>query len=189
MTLKKIIVAISGASGAVYGLDLLQKLKAQKDVEVHGVISQWAFENIRLETNFTKQDVLELVDYSYDEKNLGAAIASGSFKMDAMVIVPCSMKTVASIAYGLSENLIARAADVTLKEQRRLILVPRETPLSAIHLENLLKLARLGVMIAPPMPAFYLKPTTVEEIVSQHSQRIFDLLGLQPENPQRWTGE
>lgn len=189
MALKKIVVGISGASGAIYAIDFLKKLRKQTEVEIHGVISQWAFENIRLETNFTPEEVLALFDYTYDEKNLGAAIASGSFKVDAMVIIPCSMKTVASIAYGFSENLIARAADVTIKQQRKLILVPRESPLSAIHLENLLKLAQLGVAIVPPMPAFYLQPTKLEEIIQQQSQRLFDLLDLEVKDAKRWKGE
>ncbi len=186
--MKKIIVAITGASGSVYAVDLLQKLQGRPDVEVHGVVSRWAWENIRLETSLTKTEVRELMTVCYEEEDLGAAIASGSFLTDGMVIVPASMKTVAGIAHGFSESLIGRAADVMLKEQRRLILVPRETPLSAIHLENLTKLARLGVVIAPPMPAFYTQPQTIHDLVSRQTDRLLDLLGLPAEGAVRWQG-
>ncbi|MFY1066513.1 UbiX family flavin prenyltransferase [Enterococcus sp. AD013-P3] len=187
--MKKIIVAITGASGSVYAVDLLKKLKSRPDVEVHGVVSRWAWENLRLETSLTQEEVIALMDVYYEEENLGAAIASGSFLTDGMVIVPASMKTVAGIAHGFSETLIGRAADVILKEQRRLVIVPRETPLSVIHLENLTKLARLGVVIAPPMPAFYTQPQTISDLVSRQTDRLLDLLGLPQADAVRWQGE
>lgn len=147
--MKKIIVGISGASGSIYGIDLLEKLSKATNVETHLVMSNWAKENIKLETDYSVAEVENLADFVYDNRNLGAAIASGSFRIDGMVIAPASMKTVAGISIGFDEDLIMRAASVMLKEQRKLILVPRETPLSAIHLENLTKLAKLGVHIIP----------------------------------------
>ena len=152
--MKKIIVGISGASGSIYGIDLLEKLSKATNVETHLVMSNWAKENIKLETDYSVAEVENLADFVYDNRNLGAAIASGSFRIDGMVIAPASMKTVAGISIGFDEDLIMRAASVMLKEQRKLILVPRETPLSAIHLENLTKLAKLGVHIIPPIPSF-----------------------------------
>ncbi|MDR2832291.1 MAG: UbiX family flavin prenyltransferase [Streptococcaceae bacterium] len=184
---KRIIVAITGASGIIYAIDFLQKLKSYP-VEIHGIISPWAKENIKIETNYQLQDVLDLFDVLHDHKNMGATIASGSFLTDAMVIVPASMKTVSAIAHGYSDNLIARSADVIIKEQRKLIITPRETPLSVIHLENLTKLARLGVQIIPPIPSFYNQPQTIEDLVSHHSAKLIDSLGLKQDYDRRWGG-
>lgn len=189
MNLRKIVVGITGASGSIYAIDLLEKLKSIPDVETHVVISSWAKENIKLETDYELKDVLALADIVYNSKNLGAAIASGSFKTDGMVIVPASMKTVAALSIGYTDNLITRAADVVLKEQRKLILVPRETPLSAIHLENLTKLARLGVHIIPPIPAFYNKPQSLADIITHQSMKILDSLGIEHNFGKRWEGE
>lgn len=184
---KRIVVGISGASGSIYALNFLKQLKKYPEIEIHGVVSSWAWENIRLETEMTKKEVTALFDQLYSDKDLGAAIASGSFLVDAMVIVPASMKTVATIAYGLSDNLLSRAADVTLKERRPLIIVPRETPLSTIHLENLTKLSRLGVQIIPPMPAFYNHPQTIQDLIDHHTMKLLDALHLRNDfDEKRW---
>lgn len=186
---KRIVIGVSGASGTTYAIDLIKKLKEQPDVETHGVISTWAKENLRLEADMSLQELEGLLDYHYSAKDLGALIASGSFLTDGMVVIPASMKTVAAIAMGFGDNLITRAADVTLKEQRKLILVPRETPLNAIHLENLTKLARLGVQIIPPIPAFYNQPKTIQDLVAHHSMKIMDALGIENDTGGRWKGE
>lgn len=172
-----------------YAVDLIKELKEIPDVETHGVISTWAGENLRQESDMTLREMRDLFDYHYSVNDLGAAIASGSFLTDGMVIIPASMRTVAAISLGLGDNLITRAADVTLKEQRKLILVPRETPLSAIHLENLTRLAKLGVQIIPPIPAFYNQPKTIQDLVDHHSMKILDSLGIENTTGGRWKGE
>ncbi|WHH59282.1 UbiX family flavin prenyltransferase [Petroclostridium sp. X23] len=181
----RLVVAITGATGAIYAMRLLEELKAKK-VEVHLILSEWAEETLRIEMNMKKESLIELVDYYYLESDMTAPVASGSFQHQGMIIIPCSMKTLSGIAHGYAENLIIRAADVCLKECRRLILVPRETPLNAIHLDNMLKLAKLGVEIVPPMPAFYNHPVTIEEIVNQLIARILDQLGLEHNLVKRW---
>ncbi|HHY93958.1 MAG TPA: UbiX family flavin prenyltransferase [Firmicutes bacterium] len=181
----RVIVGISGASGAIYGIRLLQEL-AQAGVETHLIMSRWARETIRQETSFTPEEVEALSTVRYDPQDQGAAVSSGSFLTAGMVVAPCSMKTVAAIAHGYAENLLVRAADVCLKEQRKLILVPRETPLSAVHLENMLKLARLGVIIMPPVPAFYQQPRCLEDIVNQTVGRVLDHLGVAHHLFRRW---
>lgn len=186
---KRIIVGISGASGIVYAIDLLQTLRQLKiDVEIHGVVSQWARENLRIETTMGLSDLYDLMDYHYANHNMAATIASGSYLIDAMVIVPASMKTVAGIACGFHDSLIGRAADVTLKEQRKLIIVPRETPLSVIHLENLTKLAKLGAHIIPPIPAFYHPPQSIDELIRQQTTKMLDSLGITYPDAERWQG-
>lgn len=186
---KRIIVGISGASGIVYAIDLLQTLRQLKiDVEIHGVVSQWARENLRIETTMGLSDLYDLMDYHYANHNMAATIASGSYLIDAMVIVPASMKTVAGIACGFHDSLIGRAADVTLKEQRKLIIVPRETPLSVIHLENLTKLAKLGAHIIPPIPAFYHPPQSIDELIRQQTTKMLDSLGIAYPDAERWQG-
>lgn len=187
--LKKIIIGISGASGSIYGIDLLQKLSAFSNIETYLVMSDWAKENIKLETNFTAEQVGQMADYVYDNHNLGAAVASGSFKTDGMVIAPASMKTIAGITVGFDDDLLIRAASVMLKEQRKLILVPRETPFSAIHLENLTKLANLGVHIIPPIPSFYNHPKTIQDLVNHQTMKVLDSLGINNEVSNRWQGE
>lgn len=184
--MKKIIVGVTGASGSVYAIDLLMKLHALENIQTHVVFSSWAKENIKLETTKKFEEIKQLADYCYDIKNLAAPIASGSFKVDGMVIVPASMKTVAAISLGYTDNLITRAADVILKEQRKLILVPRETPLNAIHLENLTKLARLGVHIIPPIPAFYNQPQTIQDLLDHQSMKVLDSLGIEHDYGKRW---
>ncbi len=186
--MKKIIIGISGASGSIYGIDLLKKLKQVEGIETHLVMSDWAKENIKLETDYQPEEVEKLADFVYDDHNLGASIASGSFRVDAMVVAPASMKTVAGISVGFDDDLIIRAAGVMLKEQRKLILVPRETPLSAIHLENLTKLAKLGVQIIPPIPSFYDHPQTIQDIIDHQSMKVVDALGIDNEIGRRWNG-
>lgn len=186
--MKKIIVGISGASGSIYGIDLLKKLTQVPNVETHLVISDWAKQNIKLETDYQLDEITGLADFVYNNRNLGARIASGSFLVDAMVIAPASMKTVAGISIGFDDDLTMRAASVMLKEQRKLILVPRETPFSAIHLENLTKLAKLGVQIIPPIPSFYDHPQTIQDIVDHQSMKIMDALAINNEIGRRWNG-
>lgn len=186
---KKIVVGITGASGTIYGLRLLEALAADPDVETHLVMSPWAKENLAVEaTGYTEKEVKALADVVYDDRDLGASIASGSFQHDGMVIVPASMKTVAAIATGLADNLIARAADVTLKERRPLLLVPRESPFNQIHLENMLKLARMGVEIIPPIPAFYNQPKTIDDLVDHNTMKLLDHLHLKNDYSKRWQG-
>lgn len=188
MTKKRILVAMTGASGSLYGVRLLQALQAMPDVEVHGILSHWAKENLRLETQLTPEEVGCLCDVLYDENEQSAAVASGSYPIDATVIVPASMKTCAAIACGFADNLITRTADVALKEQRPLILAPRETPLSTIHLENLTKLSRLGARILPPMPAFYNQPRSIEDLLEHQTMKLLDALHLTHQLGQRWSG-
>lgn len=186
----KLVVAVTGATGAVYAVRLLEALRS-KGTEVHLVLSRWAGETLRLETNTTVDALEGLVTRCYREDDLAAPIASGSFRHNGMIVVPCSMKTLAGIAHGYAANLIMRAADVAIKEGRKLILVPRETPLSPLHLENMLALARTGVTIMPPMPAFYYRPRTIDDVVNHLVARILDHLGLEQDLVPRWctTGE
>lgn len=185
---KKIVIGITGASGTIYAIDLLKKLHTHPEVETHVVVSNWAKQNLKLEADLSLEDLYAFCDYHYPINDLGAAIASGSFLVDAMVITPASMKTVAAITMGYSDNLIARAADVALKEQRKLILVPRESPLSTIHLENLTKLSRMGVQVIPPIPAFYNHPETIQDLVNHQSMKIMDALGIDNDTGGRWKG-
>lgn len=181
----RILVGITGASGAAYGITVLKFLK-KYDVETHLVISDWACRTIQLETDCTPQQVASMAYRCYEAADMAAEISSGSFSHQGMVIAPCSMKTLAAIASGYSDNLIARAADVTIKEGRKLVLLPRETPLNAIHLENMLKLAKTGVVIMPPVPAFYNRPGTVDDLVKQTAGRVLDLLGIENNLFPRW---
>lgn len=180
----KIVVGITGASGAIYGIKLLKELKEAK-VETHLIISKWGRYTIQNETEYSIEEVKELANFCYDEENMAAAISSGSYKNDGMIIAPCSMKTLAGIACGLDLDLIIRAANVALKEKRKLILLTRETPLSTVHLENMLKASRLGVVIMPPVPAFYCKPQNLDDMVSNTIARVLDQFGLDLNTP-RW---
>jgi 4-hydroxy-3-polyprenylbenzoate decarboxylase len=178
---------MTGATGAIIGIRLLDALHEMK-VETHLVISRWARATIKQETSFTASQVAALATASYAPEDQSAAISSGSFKTDGMVIVPCSAKAVGGIRAGYGEGLIVRAADVTLKEHRRLVLVVRETPLSPIHLENMLALARIGATILPPVPAFYNHPTTLDDVVEHIVVRTLDQFGLDLPTARRWTG-
>jgi 4-hydroxy-3-polyprenylbenzoate decarboxylase len=186
--MRRIVVGMTGATGAVLGVEVLRRLQVCPDVQTHLVLSRWARATIRLETQLTAADVAGLADVVYSWDDQAAAISSGSFRTDGMVVVPCSMKTLAGIRTGYAEGLIARAADVTLKEHRRLVLVPRETPLSEIHLANMLALARMGVSIVAPMPAFYNHPASVSDIVAHIVTRILDQFDIESPSAQRWTG-
>jgi len=186
--MKRIVIGMTGASGSIYAVDLLTKLKQIPTVETHLVMSTWAKKNLALETTYSLSQVTALADYQYSNHDQGAKIASGSFLNDGMVIVPASMKTVAEIAAGFGDDLIARAADVTIKEQRKLVIVPRETPLSVIHLENLTRLARLGAQIVPPIPAFYNQPKTIQDLVDHQTMKILDAFQIPNEVDRRWEG-
>ncbi len=186
--MRQIIVGMTGATGAVLGVELLRQLQQHPDLQTHLVLSRWARATIGLETGLSVGDVAGLADFVYSSDDQAAAISSGSFLVDAMVVVPCSMKTLAGIRMGYADGLIARAADVTLKERRRLVLVPRETPLSEIHLENMLALARMGASIVPPMPAFYNQPASIDDIVRHIVTRIMDQLGVESPTATRWNG-
>ena len=186
--MKRIVVGISGASGAVYGIRFLELLRRLPDVETHLVVSDPAKRTIVEETDWAVKDVLALATRCYDNKDIGAAIASGSFKTDGMVIVPCSVKAAASVAHCLADNLLTRAADVILKEGRPLILVVRETPLHLGHLRVLTALAEMGAVILPPMPAFYNRPKQIEDLVDHTLARVLDRLGLPQQLITEWQG-
>lgn len=179
------IVGITGASGVIYGIRLLEEL-AWRGIKTHLIISHWGAKTIHLETDYSYQDVQGLATQFYPLEDLTAPLASGSANMTGMVIAPCSMKTLAAMASGYTDNLLTRAADVTLKEGRPLILLPRETPLSPIHLSNMLTLARLGVVIMPPLPAFYGHPTSVKDIIDHTVARILDHLQVDHQLGPRW---
>jgi 4-hydroxy-3-polyprenylbenzoate decarboxylase len=185
---QRLIVGITGASGTIYGIRLLEMLR-ERGVETHLVLSQWGARTLVHETSYTVAQVQELAAERYAIGDVGAALASGSFLTMGMIIVPCSMRTLGAIAYGVGDNLIHRAADVVLKERRRLVLAVREAPLSEIHLENMLKLARMGVSICPPAPAFYTRPASVEELVDYSVTRLLDQLNIHLPGPRRWDGE
>jgi len=184
---KRLIVAITGATGTIYGIRLLEMLRGT-DVETHLVMSKWAARTLVHETPYTIEQVQALATAVYPLADQGAPISSGSFLTMGMVIVPCSMRTLAAIAHGLGDNLIHRAADVILKERRRLVLAVREAPLSEIHLENMLKLSRMGVSIVPPMPAFYSKPQTIDDVVNYTVARLLDQLDIHLDVRNRWLG-
>ncbi len=181
----KLTIAITGASGVIYGKRLLEVLH-NKNVEIHLVISKAAKQIIKHELETSEKTLEKLADHVHEIDDWRSPIVSGSFKMDGMVIVPCSMKTLAGIASGFAENVILRAADVTLKEKRKLILVPRETPLNTIHLRNMLELAKQGAIIVPSMPAYYHKPKNIEDLVDFVVGRVLDILGVEHTLYKRW---
>jgi len=186
--LKRIIVAISGASGAVYGVRLLQMLRGMQGVQTHLTVSEAGWLNVQQELDMARAEVEALADVVYPVQNVGAAIASGSFQCDGMVVAPCAMRTLAAVALGLSDNLITRAADVMLKERRRLILMVRETPLNLAHLRNMTSVTEMGGIIFPPVPGFYHRPQSINEMVDHSVSRVIDLLGLPQPDAARWTG-
>jgi len=186
-TPRRLIVAITGATGTIFGVRLLETLQ-NTDIETHLVMSKWAVRTLVHETSYTMEQVQQLATRVYPLADQGAAISSGSFLTMGMVVVPCSMRTLSAIAHGLGDNLIHRAADVILKERRRLVLAIREAPLSEIHLENMLKLSRMGVGICPPMPAFYTRPQTIDDIVNYTVARLLDQLDIHLEIHNRWIG-
>ena len=181
----RLVVGISGASGVIYGLRTLEILHSMK-IETHVVLSQWGEKNIEIETDKTIEYVRSLATALYGNDSLAAPISSGSFLHSGMIIVPCSMKTLASIANGYDETLISRAAGVTLKESRLLVVVPRETPLSRIHLQNMLKLSEAGAVILPAMPGFYHKPTSLQDMVDHLVSKIIDQFNIRNNLSRRW---
>jgi 4-hydroxy-3-polyprenylbenzoate decarboxylase len=181
----RLVVAMTGATGAALGIRLLEAL-AELGVETHLVLSDWARATIKIETHTSVDEVRELASYAYGSRDLAAGISSGSFRTDGMVVCPCSMKTLSAIRVGYSDNLITRAADVTLKERRRLVLVAREAPLSEIHLENMHYLARAGAVIFPPTVAYYSRPTSVDEVTDYVVGRVIDQLGIEHSLINRW---
>ncbi len=191
---RRFVIAITGATGAVYGVRLLQTLRALRGshvpagIETHLVVSDAAVLTLHEETGMARRDVEALADVVHKAHNVGATIASGSYQADAMVIAPCSMKTLAAVAHGLSDNLIARAADVMLKERRRLILMVRETPFNLAHLRNMTAVTEMGGIIFPPLPSFYHQPKTIDDIVDHTVARVIDLLGIDSHAAPRWNG-
>jgi flavin prenyltransferase len=183
----RLILAITGASGSIFGIRILQLLR-QTDVEVHLVISKWGARTLLHETAWALKDVQALAHAVYHSNDEGAAISSGSFRTRGMLVAPCSARSLASIAHGLGDSLVHRAADVILKERRRLVLAIREAPFSEIHLENMLKLSRMGVVICPPVPAFYTKPATLDDLVTYTAVRLLDQFDIHIDVP-RWDGE
>ena len=185
----RLIVGITGATGVIYGVRLLERLR-DAGVETHLVISRWGARTLTHETPYSREQVEAMAHTSYPPADMGAAISSGSFQTAGMIVVPCSAKTLAGIANGFGDGLIHRAADVVLKERRKLLLAVREAPLSDIHLENMLKLSRMGAVILPPMPAFYNNPRSLADIVEHTVARMLDQFGVEvPGGAQRWTGE
>lgn len=186
--MRRIIVGMTGATGAILGIRLLETLR-ETEVETHLILSKWAIRTLEHETPYTSKQVRELASVTHETANMGAAISSGSFQTDGMVIIPCSMRSLGAIAHGTGDHLVHRAADVVLKERRRLVLVAREMPLSEIHLENMLKLSRMGVTIMPPMPAFYHHPQGIDDLINHVVARVLDQFGIPAEFARPWTGE
>ena len=185
---ERLAVGICGATGAIYGIRLLEVLRTAPEVETHLVISKAAERTIGWETSFTVEQVGQLATARYAPGDIGAALSSGSFHTAGMVIAPCSVKTLAAIAHGFSDNLITRAADVTLKEQRRLVLVVREAPLNLVHIRNMAACAEMGAIIVPPVPAFYNHPKTIDDIVNHTVGRVLDLFSIDSGLVKRWEG-
>jgi 4-hydroxy-3-polyprenylbenzoate decarboxylase len=183
--MKKLIVGISGATGAIYGIRLLEVL-SKSDVETHLVITEAAQETILIETSWKVEDIKSLAKVSYDIKNLGADISSGSFPSEGMAIIPCSIKSLSGIANSFNENLLIRTADVTLKERRKLVLVVRETPLHLGHIELMLRASRMGAILLPPVPAFYFHPKTIDDLINHTVGKVLDLFGINHHLFNRW---
>ncbi|HLT96708.1 MAG TPA: UbiX family flavin prenyltransferase [Acidimicrobiia bacterium] len=181
----RVIVGISGATGAIYGIRLLEVLR-DLEVETELIISEWGARNVRIETSYDIEEVKALATVTHPIDDQAAAVSSGSHRVDAMFVVPCSMRTLACIATGTGDNLIHRSADVVLKERKPLVLATRETPLNEIHLENMLKLSRMGVSIMPPMPAFYNRPESLQDLIDHFVARLLDQVGLETDLTKRW---
>lgn len=185
---RKLIVAITGASGAVYGVRLLQALRDRPEVQTHLLVSAAGWLNVEQELGRGRRDIEALADVLHNVRDVGASIASGSFRSDGMVVAPCSMRTLAAIAHGMSDNLITRAADVVLKERRRLVLMVRETPLNLAHLRNMTAVTEMGGIIFPPVPAFYNRPQSVDELIDHTVGRVLDLLDVTQTLSPAWPG-
>jgi 4-hydroxy-3-polyprenylbenzoate decarboxylase len=184
----RLVIGMTGSTGVIYGIRMLEVLK-ERNVETHLVITEWAKKCLAMETSRTLDDVKRLATSYSDDSNLAAGISSGTYKTNGMMVIPCSMKTLSSIANGYDETLVARAAGVTLKESRKLVLVPRETPLTAINLENMLKLARLGVVILPPVPGFYTKPKSIDELIDHTVGKCLDQFDIEHDLYKRWGAQ
>ncbi|MDQ1920498.1 UbiX family flavin prenyltransferase [Massilia pseudoviolaceinigra] len=185
---RRLVVAITGATGAVYGVRLVEQLAATPGIETHLIISDAAVLTLHQELGMQRREVEALAHVVHKNRDVGASIASGSFQSDGMVIAPCSMKTLAAVALGLSDNLIARAADVVLKERRRLVLMVRETPFNLAHLRNMTAVTEMGGVIFPPLPSFYHKPESIDEMVDHTVGRVMDLFGVVHTLAPRWAG-
>ena len=181
----KLVIGITGSSGILYGIRMLEVLKRYK-IDTQLVMSEWAIKCLKLETNYDLKYLRSLVKNYFEDSNMAASVSSGTFKTDGMIVIPCSMKTLSSIANGYEETLVARAAGVTIKESRKLVIVPRETPLTSIHLENMLKLARIGVIILPAMPGFYNRPKSIDELVNHVVGKCLDQFGINHDLFKRW---
>lgn len=188
MQSKRLIVAITGATGAVYGVRLLQALRTIPDAETHLMVSDAGVLSLHQELDMNRKDVEALAHVVHNVRDVGASIASGSFESAGMIVAPCSMKTLASIAHGFSDNLITRAADVVLKERRRLVLMVRETPFNLAHLRNMTAVTEMGGIIFPPLPGFYHRPQSIDEMVDHTVGRVLDLFSIQHELAPRWSG-
>lgn len=188
--MKRLIIGISGASGVIYGIRMLETLRDVPDIETHLVMSTAAGITMRLESAYTPEQVMALADVVYRFKDIAASLSSGSFKTEGMAIIPCSMKTLAGITHSFSDNLLLRAADVVLKERRRLVLAVRETPLHLGHLRLMTQVTEMGAIIAPPMPAFYHKPESLDDVINQTVNRVLDLMGIELPTDlfARWAG-
>lgn len=184
---RRLVVGVTGATGAAYAIRLLQAVRAAPDVETHLVVSPSGVLNVKHELDLSRQDVHALADHVYSFRDVGATLASGSFATTGMIVVPCSMRTLSAVAQGLSDNLITRAADVTLKERRRLVMAVRETPFNLAHLRNMTAVTEMGGIIFPPLPAFYLQPTSIEDIIDHTVLRMLELLDIHIPGP-RWDG-
>ncbi|HZX27185.1 MAG TPA: UbiX family flavin prenyltransferase [Telluria sp.] len=185
---RRLIVAITGATGAIYGVRLLQQLRATPGIETHLVVTDAAALTLHQETGLQRKEVEALAHVVHRHRDIGAAIASGSFQTDGMIVAPCSMKTLAAIAHGLSDNLVTRAADVVLKERRRLVLMVRETPFNLAHLRNMTAVTEMGGIVFPPLPSFYHRPGSIDELVDHTVARVLDLMGVAHALAPRWTG-
>lgn len=183
-----LVIGITGASGVIYGIRLLEVLSDMKEVKTHLVISKAGEINIKQETNWKIEQVKALADFSYDINDIGARLASGSFKRDGMIVIPCTVKTMSALANSYAENLLTRAGDVTLKERSKLVLVVRETPLHLGHIRDMERLTEMGAIISPPLPAFYHKPKTIEDIIDHTVGKVLDILGIEHNLFRRWSG-
>ena len=185
---KSLVVGITGATGVVYGVRILERLREHKDWETHVVVSEAGALTAFHELDMKRRDIEKLATVAYQPRDIGAAIASGSFLTHGMVIAPCSMKTLAAVAHAHADDLVSRAADVILKERRRLVLVPRETPLNLAHLRNMIAVTEMGGIVLPPLPAFYPRPETIDDLVDHTVARVLDLFGIEVSQPARWQG-
>ena len=188
MASKRLIVGITGATGSAYGIRLLEEMRALKGWETHLVLTDAGVLNAHQELGLKRKDIERLAHHAYHPKDIGAAIASGSFLTEGMVIAPCSMKTLAAVAHAHADDLVSRAADVVLKERRRLVLLPREAPLNLAHLRNMVQVTEMGGIVFPPVPAFYARPKTIQDLVEHTVRRVLDLFGIHSPKLARWKG-